>query len=64
MVSPFMLPGVTLKLNGNKDAYMVEASDPGRFVSSKQIWEPVGDLINLEGKAGLCAWDIATSKCR
>jgi branched-chain amino acid transport system substrate-binding protein len=64
MVSPFMLPGVTLKLNGNKDAYLVEASDPGRFVAAKQTWEPVGDLINLEGKGGLCAWDISTSKCR
>ena len=37
-VSPFMLPGVTLKMNGNKDAYMVEASDPGRFVASTQTW--------------------------
>ena len=59
-----MLPGVTLKMNGNKDAYMVEASDPGRFVASTQTWTPVGDLINLEGKAGLCAWDISTGKCK
>jgi branched-chain amino acid transport system substrate-binding protein len=60
---PFMLAGITLSMNGNKDAYLVEGSELGRFSAAKQTWEQVGDVIDLSGKSSNCAWNQSNSTC-
>jgi hypothetical protein len=61
--SPFMLPGIRLTMNGNKDAYMVEGSEIGRFSAAKQSWETIADVIDLSGKSPNCAWSQSSAGC-
>jgi hypothetical protein len=54
--SPIMLAGVTSKLDGLKDAYLVESGQMTQYKVSdpKQLgtFVPDGSLINLEGQLG------------
>ena len=56
VATPALLPGVTSKLDGLKDAYLVEAGQMTQYKVSdpKQLgtFVPDGDLINLEGQLG------------
>jgi branched-chain amino acid transport system substrate-binding protein len=61
--SPFLLPGVKITTNGNDDAYPIEGSEIARFDSAKQSWVQLGDIVDLSGKSGLCAWDSSAGKC-
>ena len=58
-----MLPGVTLKMNGNKDAYMVEGSEIGKFSTAEQTWKPLTEVIDLSGRSPNCAWSQASASC-
>ncbi|MPY93941.1 MAG: ABC transporter substrate-binding protein [Acidimicrobiia bacterium] len=62
--SPFMLPGVRLTLNGNKDAYLVEGTEFARFDSAQQSWVQEGATIDLSGESAPCAWDQAIANCQ
>jgi branched-chain amino acid transport system substrate-binding protein len=64
MTHPFLLPGVNFNMNGNKDAYLVEGSEFGKYDYTKQNWVPQGDVIDLSGKSNNCAWDQSASACR
>src|SRR5262249_33001079 len=54
--APILLPGVTSKLDGLKDAYAVEAGQMTKYTVTdpKQLgtYVPDGPIINLEGKLG------------
>jgi branched-chain amino acid transport system substrate-binding protein len=54
--SPFLFPGMTSKLDGNKDGYLVEAGQMNKYTVTdpKQLgtFVPDGPLINLEGQLG------------
>jgi hypothetical protein len=54
--SPALMAGVTSKLDGLKDAYLVEAGQMTQYKVSdpKQLgtFVPDGSLINLEGQLG------------
>jgi hypothetical protein len=56
VAEPALLPGVTSKLDGLKDAYLVEAGQMTQYKVSdpKQLgtFVPDGPLINLEGQLG------------
>jgi len=56
VATPALLPGVTSKLDGLKDAYLVEAGQMTQYKVSdpKQLgtFVPDGALINLEGQLG------------
>lgn len=62
--SPFMLPGVRLTLNGNKDAYLIEGTEFARFDSAAQSWVQEGAVIDLSGQSSPCAWDQNIANCR
>jgi len=64
MTSPMLLPGLRLHMDGLKDAYMVEGGIFQKWDAAKQTYVNQGDVINLDGKAKLCAWDQATSTCK
>lgn len=64
MTSPLMLEGLRLSTNGNKDAFVIEGSEFGRFDAAKQTWVQEGDVINLSGASKPCAWDQAASICK
>ena len=34
------------------------------YDSAKQGWVDQGGAIDLNGKSGLCSWDLATSTCK
>ena len=63
MTSPMLLPGLQLHMDGLKDAYMVEGGVFQRWDAAKQTYENQGSVINLDGKAKLCAWNQASSTC-
>ena len=64
MTAPMLLPGLRLHMDGLKDAYPVEGGIFQRWDASKQTYVNQGSIINLEGKAKLCAWDQASSSCK
>jgi hypothetical protein len=64
MTPPMLLAGIRLHLDGLKDAYIVESGVFQRWDAAKQTYVRQGDIIDLDGKSKLCAWDQATSTCK
>jgi branched-chain amino acid transport system substrate-binding protein len=64
MTSPMLLPGLRLHMDGLNDAFMVEGGIFQKWDAAKQTYVNQGDIINLEGKAKLCAWDQSTAACK
>ena len=64
MTAPMLLPGLRLHMDGLNDAYIVEGGIFQRWDAAKQTYVNQGNVINLEGKAKLCAWDQSTSACK
>jgi ABC-type branched-subunit amino acid transport system substrate-binding protein len=64
LASPFLLPGIKIHTDGNKDVYPIEGSEIAKFDASKQTWIQIGDTINLIGKSHPCAWDTTRSACK
>jgi branched-chain amino acid transport system substrate-binding protein len=64
MTAPMLLPGLRLHMDGLKDAYAVEGGIFQKWDAAKQTYVNQGGIINLEGKAKLCAWDQASSTCK
>ncbi len=64
MTAPFLLEGAKFNMNGNKDAFLTEASEYSKYDAAKQTWAQQGDLIELSGKSTNCAWDQATGVCK
>jgi branched-chain amino acid transport system substrate-binding protein len=63
MTSPFLLPGVKMVTSGNKDAFVIEGSEIGRFDSAKQTWVQEGDIVDLGGQTEPCAWNASIANC-
>ncbi len=63
MTPPFLLEGAKFNMNGNKDAYLIEASEFAKYDFTKQGFIQVGDLIELSGKSSNCIWDQAKATC-
>jgi hypothetical protein len=63
MTHPYLLPGVRLHMDGNKDAYFAEGAIYQQWDSAKQAYIPQGKVLDLDGKSSLCAWSQATSTC-
>ena len=64
MRSLVLIPGIALQTDGLNDAYLLEGGIFQRWNATKQSWENEGNVIDLNGKAKLCSWDIATSTCK
>jgi branched-chain amino acid transport system substrate-binding protein len=63
MNHPSFLSGIEFGLNGNEDAYYLEASEISRFDSAKQAWIQIGGVIDLNGTSPNCAWDKDKGGC-
>ena len=51
-------------MDGLKDAYMVEGGQFQKWDAAKQTYVNQGSVIDLDGKAKLCAWDQSTVSCK
>ena len=63
MTAPFLLEGAKFNLNGNKDAFLTEASEFGKYDVAKQAFVQQGELVELTGKSSNCAWNQSTGTC-
>ncbi|MPY94965.1 MAG: ABC transporter substrate-binding protein [Acidimicrobiia bacterium] len=63
MTPPTHLWGLRARMDGNKDAYLIEGGAFATFDGAAQTWVDEGSLFNLEGKSLNCAWDQASSTC-
>jgi branched-chain amino acid transport system substrate-binding protein len=63
MTDPYLLSGVRMHMDGNKDAYFAEGAIYQKWDSTKQAYVSQGQLIDLDGKSSLCAWNQATASC-
>jgi hypothetical protein len=64
MTAPYLFEGAKWNMNGNKDAYLTEASEYSKFDAAKQSWIKQGDLVDNSGKTANCAWDQQNGKCK
>ena len=64
MTSPMFIPGIAVHTDGLKDGYLVEGGILQRWNAAQQTWTNEGNVIDLDGKAKLCSWDITTSTCK
>jgi hypothetical protein len=55
--------GIRLVMSGNKDAYLVEGSEIGRYDAETQSFVLEGGIVDVSGRSKPCAWSLATSKC-
>lgn len=60
---PLLLDGITFGTNGLADPYFIEGSDFSQFVAAGQTWDIVGDIVDLNGASGACAWDVDEGGC-
>jgi hypothetical protein len=63
MTNPMYVPGVKFEMNGNKDAYFVEAGGWQQWDAAKQTWVVKSPIFDLNGKSANCAWQAASSTC-
>jgi len=64
MTPPTHFWGIKSQLQGGQDGYINEAGVLSKFNAAKQLWEPQGNIIDLNGKSKNCAWDIAAGNCK
>jgi ABC-type branched-subunit amino acid transport system substrate-binding protein len=63
MTHPYLFDGAKFNMNGDKDAYLIEASEYSKFDAAKQSWIKQGDLVDNSGKTANCAWDKQKGAC-
>jgi len=61
--APALLEGITFAVNGAEDPFFVEGSEFSRFNATDQSWIQEGDVIDLNGVQGNCAWNLEISVC-
>ena len=59
-----LLQGIRLHMDGLNDGYAVEGGIFQKWDSSKQSYVNQGNVIDLDGKAKLCAWDASAATCK
>jgi branched-chain amino acid transport system substrate-binding protein len=64
MTHPYLLPGIQINVDGNKDAYFTEGGAFQKWDVAKQSWVIQGNVIDLSGRSRNCAWDAANSVCK
>ncbi|MEZ5263507.1 MAG: ABC transporter substrate-binding protein [Acidimicrobiales bacterium] len=64
MTHPYLLPGIKFNMDGTKDAYFTEGGLLQKWSSTKQLWEPQGNVIDLSGKSKNCEYDQSSGLCK
>ncbi|MPY92302.1 MAG: ABC transporter substrate-binding protein [Acidimicrobiia bacterium] len=63
MTHPTLVPGVGFNMHGADDAYFIEGSDISVWDSEQQVWVQEGEVIDVSGTSGTCAFDASTARC-
>lgn len=63
MTHPGFVPGVSIRMTGNEDAFLIEGSDVSRWNGAAQKWV-IESTIDLSGTTKPCRWDATTSTCQ
>jgi hypothetical protein len=63
MNNPLQLPGLTFRVDGNKDANYTEGGVYQQFDVAKQSYISQGKVFNLDGKSKNCKFDPAQGVC-
>jgi branched-chain amino acid transport system substrate-binding protein len=61
--NPMYLAGVKFHMNGNKDAFFVEAGGWQQWDAAQQTWHLKSPIADLDGKSANCAWNTSTASC-
>lgn len=61
--NPMLLDELTLSLEGNADSYLIEGSEFAQFDATAQSWTIVGNVVDVNGGSGNCAYDKDTGLC-
>ena len=64
MTNPVYSPGVKFHMDGNKDAFFVEARRLPAVGLGRADVDPQGPVIDLDGKSSNCAWNAAAAVCQ
>jgi hypothetical protein len=63
MTNPMYVEGVKFHMNGNKDAYFVEAGGYQQWNAAGQTWEFKSPVVDLDGVSKPCPWQASASTC-
>jgi branched-chain amino acid transport system substrate-binding protein len=61
--NPMLLDELTLEMNGNDDAFLIEGSEFAQFDVANQAWVVKGDVVDVNGASENCAYNIDTASC-
>ena len=64
MTNPVYLPGIRFHLDGNRDGFAQEGGVFQQWDAANQVWVVKGNVIDLDGKSRVCAWDASAAVCR
>ncbi|MFN0028530.1 MAG: protein kinase domain-containing protein [Acidimicrobiales bacterium] len=64
MTAPFLHEGLSFRLHGAEDAFLIEGGEVLRFDTASERFEPIGQLLQLAGPPPPCAWDGQQRVCR
>jgi hypothetical protein len=63
MNNPLLLPGMTFRLDGDKDSYFTEGGVYQQFDVPSQTYVSKSQVINLDGKSKNCKFDRSQGVC-
>jgi hypothetical protein len=63
MTNPMFVAGVKFHMNGNKDAFFIEAGGWQQWDSTAQTWILKSPIADLDGKSANCPWQASSSAC-
>jgi hypothetical protein len=63
MNNPMLLPGMTFRVDGNKDSYFTEGGVYQQFDVASQTYISKSPVFNLDGKSKNCKFDQSQSVC-
>ncbi len=64
MTAPFLQEGLSFRMHGAEDPFLVEGGQPLRFDAATGTFQPVGEALDVSGRSPTCAWDPKEQVCR
>ena len=55
---PYHLDGIRFASSGIDDAFLIEGSELSRYDAEAELWEQLGDPVDLDGASPNCPWVI------
>jgi hypothetical protein len=64
MTNPMFVNGVKFHMEGNRDAYFIEAGGYQQWDAAQQTWVDKTPVVDLDGQSRPCAWDPSAGVCK